>query len=117
MTVFNNEGLAMKYVLILILGFALIACGSGPVDMKDLRVSGDMVFLKTKDVAFTGTAVIYDEKSKSKIEEIEYVDGVAHGNSKGWYLNGNKSYVATYEEGKRISNQSWDKDGSPQDEE
>lgn len=94
------------------LSIALISCGSATVDMKDLVRSGDMVYVKQTNKGFTGTAVIYDKKTKNKIEEIEFVDGEMHGTSEGWYANGNQSYVATYENGQETSVERWEEDGS-----
>ncbi|PCJ58171.1 MAG: hypothetical protein COA79_14220 [Planctomycetota bacterium] len=106
----------MRYLWAIIFSIFLCSCGSVTVDMKDLRRSGDMAFDKITGKPFAGTALIYDEKTKNKIEQIEFEEGLMHGKSRGYFENGNKSYVAVYEKGKLISIESWEEDGTVIDE-
>lgn len=105
----------MKFILMLVFCVSLISCGSSTIDVKELIKSGDMLFLKKTNEVFTGTAITYDDKTKNKIEEVNYVEGVPHGKAKGWYSNGNLSYEASFKEGKLVSSKGWNEDGSEKD--
>jgi hypothetical protein len=81
------------------------------VDGHQLQFRGDFAYFEGQ--RFTGVAVKkYPNGQKSY--EATWKDGKEHGLSTGWHENGQKWRESTYKDGKFISVKNWDEDGNPE---
>jgi antitoxin component YwqK of YwqJK toxin-antitoxin module len=88
----------------------LFSACSKKVDGDQLEQKDDFVYFKGEP--FTGIAVGKHHSDGTKWEGT-FKDGKPDGLRTLWYLNGQKSHETTYKDGKEISINEWDEEGTP----
>jgi antitoxin component YwqK of YwqJK toxin-antitoxin module len=88
------------YIIILALGILSISCSPKTVVLTEENVPEDIFYLKDEIKPFTGTCHIYFHNTKILKEELNFTDGILHGQRVSYYKNGQVKKIGTYKAGR-----------------
>ncbi len=108
----------MKLIRISILLLAVLAAAAcrdaRPVPTEDLELREGLIFERTAQAPFTGTAVKYLYGGQKTLE-FEVLGGKLHGKRTAWHPGGRKKEESEWWIGELIGRRCWDDQGNPVD--
>jgi len=105
--------ISYKLPYLLIFLSPLIAHGQSIIGQYDFYKEDGVVYLNSNDELFTGIVEYRYSKDNIMQSQRVYQNGVLHGITNSWHLNGHASKSTTYENGKKNGLfRAWHKNGN-----
>ena len=94
-----KKKMRLTYIILFILAFASISCSEKVVVLSENELPEDIFYLQDEIKPFTGKCYIYFHNSEIIKEEMNFEDGILHGQRISYFKGGQIKRIGTYSTG------------------